>query len=460
MTGEAGARDMARVAGVAAAVLLLGALLWLLLPLLNPLILWFGLVAVLFPFRKGTTFLPLVITTGVLTAFWLLSELGALLAPFVVAVVLAYILNPVVNRLARTRPLLAAGRKVGDADRFPRTLAVFLLGVPVAGALVGAVVWGLPWAAEELAGLARRTPEALNRLATILQGLEGRLARLRIPGVEGADVAERLRALRADDVVAFLDARKAQLGEWLLSGALGVGRGVGAALTVLGYLVLTPVIAFYLMRDWDRVIGRASALVPPTHDHIRVFGRDYDQALASYLRGQVTVSVIIGAMTAGGLLLVGFPYAIFLGLIVAIFNVVPYLGLVLSLLPALAIALASGDVGTSLLKMGVVYTVAQTLESAVFSPRIVGDSTGLHPVWILLAIAVSGFFFGFVGLLLAVPGAVGIKLLLARALERYRRSPLFAAEVAPDLAPDLAASGEAAEGAASSAVGHPDAAAE
>jgi predicted PurR-regulated permease PerM len=418
---------MARLAGVGAATLVLGALLWLLLPLLNPLILWFALVAVLLPFRKGAAFLPLVVTTGTLTAFWLLSELGALLAPFVVAVVLAYILNPVVNGLARARPLVAVGRRVGDPERFPRTLAVLLLAVPVAGGVVGAVIWGLPWAAEELGGLARRAPDALTRLAAILEGLEDRLVRLRIPGVEGAEVAERIRALGADDVVGFLDARKEQLTQWLLSGALGVGRGVGAALTVLGYLVLTPVIAFYLMRDWDRVIGRASALVPPTHDHIRTFGRDYDRALAGYLRGQVTVSVIIGTMTAGGLLLVGFPYAILLGLIVAIFNVVPYLGLVLSLLPAVAIALASGDVGTSLLKMGAVYTVAQTLESAVFSPRIVGDSTGLHPVWILLAIAVSGFFFGFVGLLLAVPGAVGIKLLLARGLTRYLRSPLFPA---------------------------------
>lgn len=452
LTVDTGARDMARVAGLGASVLFMGALLWLLLPLLNPVILWFGLVAVLLPFRKGNAFLPLVVTTGVLTAFWLLSELGALLAPFVVAVVLAYILNPAVNGLARTRPLVAVGRRVGDADRFPRTLAVLLLAVPVVGGLVGAGVWGLPWAAEELAGLARRTPEALNRLAAILQGLEDRLARLRIPGMEGAAVAERIRALSADDVVTFLDARKEQLGEWLLDGALGVGRGVGTFLTVLGYLVLTPVIAFYLMRDWDRVIGRVAALVPPTHDHVRVFGRAYDRALAGYLRGQVTVSLIIGGLTAGGLLLVGFPYAVLLGLIVAVFNVVPYLGLVLSLLPAVAIALASGDVGISLVKMGAVYAVAQALEGAVVSPRIVGDSTGLHPVWILLAIAVSGFFFGFVGLLLAVPVAVGIKLLLARALERYRRSSLFA--------PGAAAEAEQGAGAGFSVAGHPEAAAE
>ncbi len=360
--------------------------------------------------------------TGVLTGFWLLSELGALLAPFVLAVVAAYILNPVVNRLAETRLLV----RLGGEGRLRRTLAVTLLALPVAGAVVAAVVWGAPWAAGEVAGLARRAPAALDRVALLLAGLEERLVRLRIPGVEGSAVAERIRALGADDVVAFLDERREALTAWLMSSALGVGRGVGAFLTVLGYLVLTPVVAFYLMRDWDRVVERAASLVPPTRPGILRFGREYDEALASYLRGQVTVSLLVGSMTAIGLLLVGFPYAIFLGLIVAVFNVVPYLGLVLSLLPAIGIALASGDMGPALLKVAAVYTVAQTLESAWLSPRIVGDSTGLHPVWILLAIAVGGFFFGFVGLLLAVPAAVGLKLLMLRGLERYRNSPLFA----------------------------------
>ncbi len=378
-------------------------------------------MAVLLPFRRGPAFLPVVVTTGLLTGFWLLAELGALLAPFVVAVVAAYILNPVVNRLAQLRPL----RRLGADGRSARTAAVLLLALPVVGLTVAAAVWGAPWLAGEVAELSKRAPDALARFASFLEAMEERLRRLNVPGVDGSAVAERIRAFGADDVVAFLEERQEQLVAWLMSGALGLGRGVSAVLTVLGYLVLTPVVAFYLMRDWDRVVERAAALVPPGRGEILRFGRDYDRALAGYLRGQVTVSVILGAMTTLGLLLAGFPYAVLLGLIVAIFNVVPYLGMVLSLLPAIGIALASGDVGTSLLKVGVVYTITQSIESGILAPRIVGDSTGLHPVWILLAIAVGGFFFGFVGLLLAVPGAVGIKLLLARGLERYRNSELF-----------------------------------
>jgi predicted PurR-regulated permease PerM len=416
-----GGTEAARWAGAGAALLLLGVLLWTLLPILNPLLLWLALVAVLLPFRKGAAFVPVVVTTGLLTAFWLLAELGALLAPFVVAVVAAYILNPVVNRLADARPL----RRLGKDGRTARTAAVLLLALPVAGLGVAAVVWGAPWLAGEVAELSRRAPDALARFASFLEAAEERLTRLNIPGVDGGAMVERIRGLGSEDVVAFLEERQEQLVAWVMSGALGLGRGVSAVLTVLGYLVLTPVVAFYLMRDWDRVLERAASLVPPGREELLELGREYDRALAAYLRGQVTVSVILGAMTTTGLLLVGFPYAVLLGLIVAVFNVVPYLGMVLSLLPAIGIALASGDVGSSLLKVGVVYTVTQSIESGILAPRIVGDSTGLHPVWILLAIAVGGFFFGFVGLLLAVPGAVGIKLLLHRALDRYRNSELF-----------------------------------
>jgi predicted PurR-regulated permease PerM len=115
-----------------------------------------------------------------------------------------------------------------------------------------------------------------------------------------------------------------------------------------------------------------------------------------------------------------------------VFSVVPYLGLVLSLIPALFIAAVSGNVGFSLLTIAIVYGGAQALEGAVISPRIVGESVGLHPVWVLLALAVSGFFLGFVGLLMAVPLAVGLKLLLVRGVDRYRNSKLFRGDLLPE----------------------------
>jgi predicted PurR-regulated permease PerM len=190
--------------------------------------------------------------------------------------------------------------------------------------------------------------------------------------------------------------------------------------------VLTPVLTFYLLRDWDDLLDRISDLIPPARrPAIFDFAVEYDDLLGRYLRGQILVAVLVGSVTALGFWLTGFPYAALMGVLVAVFGIIPYLGLALSLVPALLIAITSGDVGLSLLKVAGVFAIAQGLEGTVISPRIVGDSVGLHPVLVVLALAVGGFYFGFAGLLLGVPGAVGVKLLVVRGVERYRASRLY-----------------------------------
>jgi predicted PurR-regulated permease PerM len=395
-----------------ASLLLGAALLWQVLPLLNPVLLWMALAALLFPLRESPAVASVLWTLGAIALFWLLRELGAILAPFVVAVVLAYILNPAVDRIAALPPLRRLGGAEADG-RTARSLAVVLLALPMVAGVVGGVVWGGPWLMREVGDLVRRTPE-------FLAWVSGMATR-----IQGTTLFETLDERK---LMELFEQWGQGITGWLAAGALGVGRGVGLLLTLVGYLVLTPVLLFYLMRDWDHVLARVARRIPPSRRWIVEFGADYDRALAAYLRGQVTVSVLVGGMTAVGLLVVGFPFALLLGLVVALFNVVPYLGVILSLIPALGLALTLPDPGVALLKVAIVYSLAQGLESAVFSPRIVGDSTGLHPVWILLAISVSGFFFGFVGLLLAVPGAVAIKLPLERSLpgwgeERYDSTP-------------------------------------
>jgi predicted PurR-regulated permease PerM len=207
---------------------------------------------------------------------------------------------------------------------------------------------------------------------------------------------------------------------------LGVGRGLGTVFTILGFLFLTPILAFYLLRDYHQINLRMAGVIPPAQrERALHFLQRYDQLLARYLRGQVLAAAIIGTLTGLGLWVLGFPYALALGVVAGVFNVVPYLGLIATLFPAVLIALFSGAVVASLIKLAGVVVVVQLLEQAVISPRIVGESVGLHPVWLILSLAVGGYFFGFVGLLLAVPAAVLIKLLLAAALGRYRSSSLF-----------------------------------
>ena len=205
-----------------------------------------------------------------------------------------------------------------------------------------------------------------------------------------------------------------------------MGRGLGSAATVVGYVVLTPVLTFYLLRDYDGILARLRGLLPRGGEAAVVeFAREYDVLLSRYLRGQLTVALIIGAMTGTLLFVVQFPYAFLLGALAGVMGLIPFLGLVLSLIPAVIVALVSGSVLVSLVKVAVVYTLVQILDGGVISPRIVGDSVGLHPVWIVLALSVGGFFFGFVGILISVPVAVGVKLVAVRGLERYRSSELY-----------------------------------
>lgn len=393
----------------AAAVLLVLALfLWSLRATLSPFLLFWVLLGALLPFRGTLPFRVLGGMASILTLIWLLAEAGSVLAPFVLGMILAYILNPLVVRVS--------------ALGLSRTWAIMALLIPALAGLALALFWGLPALGGQVSDLIDRLPTMMSRADGWTASFRDWVVGLGIPGLEG------VASLESADILEFLNDRKAVVGEWLLGGALGVGRGVGFVLSILGFVLLTPVITFYLLRDWEELQVRLEGLLPRrSRGDVVAFAREYDEGVGAYLQGQLLVSLIVGALTATGLWLAQFPYALLLGLVVAIFSVVPYLGLVLSLIPALIIALVSPPVGFSLLKVVVVYGVVQGLEGTVISPRIVGDSIGLNPVWVVFALALGGLFFGFVGLLLAVPAAVGVKLLVVRALDRYRRSSLYGA---------------------------------
>ena len=211
---------------------------------------------------------------------------------------------------------------------------------------------------------------------------------------------------------------------------LGIGRGIGAVLTVVGYFVLLPILTYYLLRDWDALRERIEELLPRAYrDRVVAMAVEYDRLLGRYLRGQVLLASCVGVIIGLGFWVTGFPYALLLGLLAGILNFVPYLGLIASLLAAMLIALFSGHFLGGLLKIAIVFGVEQVLES-ILGPRIVGQSVGLHPVWVILSLALFSFFFGFVGLLLAVPAAVFLKLVLAAALRRYQVSRWFRGEPA------------------------------
>ncbi len=402
-------RREAGILRIALAFLAVVALLFMSRDVLSPPLLFIFAWVVLRPFRDQEGHTPLVGVLAAITVLWVVATSGGLLAPFVVAMGLAYLLDPVVDRL--------------EARGLSRMPAILVLAVPVAALLVLGIVFGIPAIGRQTGEVIESLPTVVDRIQNWGTILETKLAS--IPGL-GAALIERIEALDGESLAAMLEARQSQLAQTSWQAVLGVGRGIGAAMTFLSYLVLTPVLAFYLLRDWDDLVARVAELLPrDRHDAITGFAREYDQLLGQYLRGQILVAVAMGILTTLGLWAWGLPYPVLIGVFVTIFSVVPYLGLFLSLLPAIIVALISPNVGTSLLGVVVVFGVVQTLEGTVISPRIVGDSVGLHPVWIVLALTAGGFYLGFVGLLLGVPIAVGVKLLVLRALERYRASSLY-----------------------------------
>jgi predicted PurR-regulated permease PerM len=393
-------------------VFVLALFLFSLRTLLNPFILFLLFLFLVSPSTGSRHYALLVSATGILTLVWLLETTGFLLAPFFLALVLAYIQHPLVSRLERRG--------------LSRTLAVFLLAVPGVVGIALVVMVGIPALGEQIAAFITNVPGYLQAFTLQVERWQATLQRRDLPYLDEEALLARLRAIQPEAVMAYLQERQAQLARAAWQGVLGVGRGVGSVLSLLSYVFLTPILTFYLLRDWGHLQGSLAGLVPAGQQgRVLGFFREYDRLLSGYLRGQFLAAAIVGVLTWLGFLVLGFPYALLLGVVAGVFNVIPYMGLVASLVPALVIALFSGSVLLSLGKIALVFAVVQVLDGSVIGPRIVGEAVGLHPVWVILALAVSGYFFGFVGLLIAVPLAVLVKLLLASALTRYRGSTLF-----------------------------------
>lgn len=395
-----------------AVILVLGFFLYTSREILNPVVLFALLWAVLLPFRGREGYAALLSIAGFATLTWLLSSAGSVLAPFVLALLLAYMLDPVVDHLERLR--------------LSRTLAMAILTIATVGLLAVGFLLLVPAAIRQLGSVVQDAPIFFQRLSGWIGEVEESLRTVDVPLVDEAALLERLQNIDSAAVVTFLQERQEAFAQQIWNGVLGLGRGVGSVITILGYVALTPVLTFYLLRDWDRLTATVADLIPRAQREGFVsFVRESDHMISRYLRGQVTVAIVLGVITGLGLWATRFPHAGALALIVAVFSVVPYLGLVLSLIPAIFIALVSGSIGVSLLKVLVVYGAGQLLEGTVISPRIVGDSVGLHPVSVVLALSLGGFFFGFVGLLIGVPAAAITKLLLFRGLDRYKRSDFY-----------------------------------
>ncbi|MBI1722520.1 MAG: AI-2E family transporter [Gemmatimonadetes bacterium] len=400
---------------VAPAVLLFALLLWGVKEILSPILLFPLLCVVLWPQRSNRTVARLLVTTGALTTVWFLYVTGALLAPFILALAIAYFLAPLVAAVERRR--------------VPRWLAIVLVLLPFLATLALLLVLLVPAVENQLTQLAGQLPSLIRRIADWLLGLRTRFLATS-GGILSPEQAQRLRDLEPADLVGMVNASWEAIGRRIWAALLGVGKGVGVALTILGYVIIAPVVTFYLLKSWPRFTAMLGELVPPA-GRAGLFGflAEYDRLLGRYVRGQLTEAALVAVLTGGALALLAFPGALLVGVIAGIGNLVPYIGLPLSIIPGVLFALVSGAVWPSLLKLVIVFGVVQFVDGSITGPRIVGGSVGLDPVWVMIALALFGSLLGFVGLLVAVPLAVLVKLLATRAIERYRQSAIYTGAV-------------------------------
>lgn len=323
------------------------------------------------------------------------------LLPFIAGFILAYLLDPLADRFER----LGVGR-------LGASLAVLVL-VLVVLALVLVLI--VPLIGRQLTAFAGHLPEYATLLQTFVADRVG-------PYIEQLGGREAISDLQASigNVVG-------QGATWVLGFLKSLWTGSQAIFGIVSLLVVTPVVAFYLLVDWDRMVATVDAWIPPRHrPTVRALARDIDRALAGFIRGQGAVCLLLGAFYAAGLWLVGLNFAILIGIASGLLTFVPYIGSFTGLVLSLGVALVQfwPDWGRVLLTAGVFF-LGQFIEGNIVSPKLVGASVGLHPVWVMFALFAFGSLFGFTGLLLAVPMAAALGVLARFALANYLSSRLY-----------------------------------
>jgi predicted PurR-regulated permease PerM len=341
--------------------------------------------------------------------FWLTAALLALTAvlalrdvllPFLAGMVIAYALNPLADRLTRLG--------------LPRMLAAALVVVLLMIVLVAVVVLVAPLLANQIQQFAAALPTELNRLRVLIEGwAESRL---------GSSFPEFKAGL--DRGVAELSSNWAGFAGTIAQSLWAQGRAV---VGFLALLLITPLVVFYLLIDWPRMLAKIDTWLPRDHEPtIRRLARDMDDAIAAFIRGQGLVCIILGLLYAVGLSLAGIRYGLLIGIATGVLSFVPYIGWALGLLTSAILAIVQfwPDFVPLLIVIGI-FAAGQALDAAVLSPKIVGSRVGLHPVWLIFALVVFSSLFGIVGILVAVPVAAAIGVLVRFALEVYMASEIY-----------------------------------
>jgi predicted PurR-regulated permease PerM len=349
---------------------------------------------------------------------WMFSNV---LLPFAAAFCLGYLLDPIADRLERLG-LNRLGATLIILAAFVLVLAlIIILLVPILGHQLYGLIQSLP-------AFAKRLQEVLAQQSEYFtQGYGGvLLEKLGLSLPSGSD-----RSATSDLV--------SQAAAWAGTFLNSVWSRTTALVSLLSLIVVTPVVAFYMVLEWDKMIATVDSLVPPRHrEVVRGLAREIDAAMAGFLRGQSLVCLFLGLWYGLGLSIIGLNFGLLIGITGGVLSFIPYVGSLSVLVISCIVAIVQGWPNWHLLAGAViVFLAGQFLEGNILSPKLVGESVGLHPVWLIFALLAFGSLFGFTGLIVAVPVAAATGVILRFAVSRYRQSALYTTLPVTEKAPIL-----------------------
>lgn len=332
---------------------------------------------------------------------WVFS--GVLL-PFVAGLALAYFLDPVADKLEHW-----------GLNRLSATLIILLSFIM---ALLLVLVLAAPLLADQLGQLVKNLPGYVDRIQTLIGGTGQQWIQDKF-GHKLPDLQNSLGGIVAQGIT------------WAIGVIQSLWAGGQALLSIISLLVVMPVVAFYMLLDWDKMLVTVDNCLPRQHrETVHQLAHEIDRAVAGFIRGQAMVCLILGLFYAVGLTLIGLNFGLLIGLLAGFISFIPFVGSLTGLLLAVCVALVQFWPDW-IMVAGVicVFAVGQFIEGNILSPKLVGRSVGLHPVWLMFSLFAFGYLMGFVGLLVAVPLAAAIGVLTRFAIRSYRASSIYDPEL-------------------------------
>ncbi|MEM5527537.1 AI-2E family transporter [Gammaproteobacteria bacterium AS21] len=331
---------------------------------------------------------------------YLLALLGPILSPFLIAALLAYLADPVSDKLeefglSRTNAVIVV---------FSFIIIVFLL----------ALLLLLPKLTHQIVILLKQIPIAIALIEQkVLPFLQAKL---------GLDTS----GFNLGFIESLIKDNARQTGNLVNNILKGVASSGLAIAAWLANLVLIPVVLFYLLRDWDILIAKIHQLLPrQLESKIVTLARDCDEVLGAFIKGQLMVMLALGIIYSLGLWMVGLDLALIVGMLAGAASIVPYMGFFVGIIAAVIAAMVQFNDGTVLIWVGLVFMIGQALEGMVLTPLMVGDKIGLHPVAVIFAIMAGGQLFGFIGILIALPVAAIVMVFLRHLHAGYKQSSFY-----------------------------------